>query len=397
MRDRIAWPLCVLAVVGFAAASVTRGQAPSGPSSPLVGPAEASARRGAEWLARMHDVKGRFHYGFLPSLNALMEGDNDLSQAGAAFALARAARHTRDKGHEARAAQAVLALLDQTVTDPANPEVRHTPLPSAAVNRLGAAGLLVLAVGELPAPQDDLLKKSEQLCQYVRRQQRPDGSLAVTDGGDDKADAGCATPHPGEALRGLMSSQRHHPAAWKTDVARKALAYYAPRWRAHKTTTFVPAQSAAYAEAFLRTKEKAFADFVFEMNDWLCELQYERLDPRHPEWLGGFMGWAEGKAVLAPPGAEAAAYAESLTEACRVARETADLSRFRCYSEAIERCLPFLITLQYTEANTRHFVEWYRPRLLGGFHASRRDGDLRLDDTRHAVCAMVQYLTYVAR
>jgi hypothetical protein len=347
----------------------------------------------------MNGTKGRFLYGFVPALNTVMEGDHYLRQVGAACALARAARHTRDETYAACATHTLLTLLDETVTDPADPEVRYTPLPSAAVNRLAAAGLLVLAVSELPAPQADLLKKSEQLCNYIRRQQRPDGSLDYAEG-DDKAaalDPEGVNYYPGEALCGLMRSQRHRPAAWKTDLVRTALGHYAPRWRAQKNMAFVPWQSAAYAEAYLLTKEKAFADFVAEMNDWLCGLQYDRLDPRHPQWLGGFMGWADGKAVASAPGVASASYAESLAEACRVARAAGDLPRHRRYAETLERCLQFLVTLQYTDANTQHFNPWYRQRLLGGFHASHQDGDLRIDCTQHAVCAMFQYLDHVAR
>ncbi len=453
MRNRLAWLICflVLAVGGFATFSWTRGQVPPAPqtptdtpvpglpslpslpgvavttpapvppasaplevtaaperpaektdgkpNSPLYQQVDASARRGAEWLFRMHDVKGRFHYGFVPALNVLADGDNYLRQIGAACALARAAHFTGDAGYEARATQAILALLDETVLDPSNPQLRHTPFPSGAVNRLAAAGLLVSAISELREPKDDLLEKSEQLCNFIRKQQRPDGSLNYTDGDDEKAgaDPEGVNSYPGEALHGLMRSQGRRPAAWKTELARKALAHYAPWWRAHKNMAFVPEQTAAYVEAYLLTKDKAFADFVGEMNDWLCELQHERPDPRHPEWFGGFMGWADGKPVAAPPGVASASYAESLVEACRVARETADLPRFRRYGDALERCLPFLGGLQYTEANTKHFVEWYRLRILGGFHASHQDGDLRIDYTQHAVCAMVQYLTYVAR
>jgi hypothetical protein len=285
------------------------------------------------------------------------------------------------------------------VTDPADPEVRHTPPPSAAVNRLAAAGLLVLAVSELPAPQEDLLRKADQLCNYIRRQQRPDGSLAYTDADDDRAapDPDGISLYPGAALYGLMRSQQRRPAEWKTELVRKALGYYAPWWRGHKNLAFVPWQTAAFAEAYLLTRERPFADFVNEMNDWLCELQYDRLDPGHPQWLGGFMGWADGKAVPAAPRVTSACYAEGLAEACRVARQTADLARFQRYGEALERGLQFLVTLQYTEANTQHFNPWYRQRLLGGFHTSHQDGDLRIDHAQHAVCAMIQYLSYVAR
>jgi hypothetical protein len=438
MRNGMAWLVCVLvfAVGGLATWSLTRGQTPSDPAdgSPLpkgsapaapaprpsappaagepaplippgLAPADApaggselrkqidiSARCGAEWLFRMNTLKGRFLPGFLPSVNAVMDGDDFVRQAGAALALARAARYTADKAYAARATQAVLALLDDTVAepDPAEPAVtlRHTALPSSPASCLAAAGLLVAAVNELPGPQDDLLKKSEELCAYLRKQQQADGRLDC--GGDDKSAADPATA--GAALYGLMRSQAHRPAPWKIEVARKALAYYAPCWRAHKGAAFVPWQTAAYAEAFLATKEQPFADFVNEMNDWLCQQQQDRLDPRHPEWLGGFAGPG------AAPDVTTASYAEGLAEACRVAREAADLPRHRRYSAALELSLQFLTTLQYTDANTQHFAPWYRQRsLVGGFHGSHLDGDLRLDYTQHAVCAMIQYLTYVAR
>src|SRR5262245_30456570 len=51
-----------------------------------------SAQRGADWLFRMNGVKGRFLDGHLPAVRADLEGDHYLRQAGAAMALARAAR-----------------------------------------------------------------------------------------------------------------------------------------------------------------------------------------------------------------------------------------------------------------------------------------------------------------
>jgi hypothetical protein len=438
MRTRFAWLVLALALGagGFAAWSLSQGQTPPPPPSPDAAPPPApplprlsfeapaarpaapgldvaalnplqkqmylSAQRGGDWLFRANRQDGRFVYGHLPAVNCPMEGDHYLRQVGAAFALARSARLTGNERHMARARQAVLALLGDTAVDPAHPQVRSTALPSVVVNRLASAGLLVLAINELDAPQKDLLDQSEQLCNYIRRRQRPDGSLDYADGPPETRTPAPEDPeginyYPGEALYGLMRSQRHRPAPWKTELARKAVAFYHPWWRQHKNMAFVPWQTAAYAEAYLLTKDKAFADCVFEMSDWVCGLQYDRLDPRHPLRVGGFMGYADGKPVEAPPQVSSAAYAEGLAEACRVAREAADLSRHRRYTEALERCLQFLTTLQYTEANTQHYAAWYRPQLVGGFHASDQDGNLRVDYTQHAVCAMAHYLTHVAR
>jgi len=360
-----------------------------------------SAQRGADWLQRANRPDGRFVTGYVPALRTPLEGDHYLKQAGAAFALARAARFLGDERPAAVARQAILTLLLDTTTDDAkNPPVRYTTLPSAIVNRLAAAGFLVLAINELPAPGADLLDQSDQLCNFIRGQQQADGSLSFSDARDDPNTAGNDAEgvnyYPGPALYGLARSQQHRPAAWKTEALGKALAYYQPWWRAHKNLAFVPCQTAAYTEAHLLTRERGFAEFVYEMNDWVGTLQYQQIDPRHPLWLGGFMAWADGKPQALPPQVNAAIYAEGLAQACRIARQAGDVPRYQRYRDTIERCLQFLTTLQYTEANAQHFADWYRPALLGAFHASHQDGDLRIDYTQHAVCAFFDYLDYVA-
>lgn len=353
-----------------------------------------SCQRGGEWLWRMNNAKGHFLSGYVPALSCVLDGDNYLRQAGAAFALARASRVLSEERYAARAAQAILTLLDDTVAD--DNETRHTALPSTILNRLGTAGLLVLAINELPSPQQDLLEKSEQMCNWVRRQVRADGSLRCNDAAEVNAtndeDADSINEYPGLALYAILRSQKHRPAEWKTDLARKALPYYRARWKDHRNMALVPWQTAAYTEAYVQTKEPAFAEFIYEMNDWLCGLQYDQLDPRHPLWNGGFMKWADGKAVDAAPTIDSAAYAEGLAEARRAARAGSDATRYQHYTDVLHRCLQFLVRLQYTDANTQHFEEWYRPRLVGGFHASTQDGNLRIDYTQHVLSALATYL-----
>src|SRR5262249_43333297 len=147
----------------------------------------------------------------------------------------------------------------------------------------------------------------------------------------DEPDPDGINHYPGLALYGLMLSQRHIPAAWKTEVVRKALDYYLPWWRAHKNLTLVSCQTAAYTEAYLLTRQKVFAEAVHEMNDWLCELQYVQLDRNHPLWIGGFMGFTDGKQAAIAPDAGSGCFAESLADACRVAHQAGDLPRYKRY------------------------------------------------------------------
>jgi hypothetical protein len=372
--------------------------------SPLTRQVHLCAQRGGEWLFRMNQPTGRFLPGWRPAVAQPVEDDHFVRQAGAALALARAATYFRNEGYAARARQAVLTLLAETGADPRDPHARCTQLPSSVCNRLGAAGQLLAAIHELPAPADDLLAQGEQLARFIYRQQRPDGSLAYTDAPDEAGDPDGVNHYPGLALYGLMRSLAHTPRAmkpqdqaWKFDLARKALAHYRAWWREHRHPAFAAAMIPACAELYLaskdRTKDAAAAEFCFEMADWLCSLQYVQLDPRHPHWAGGFQAFAEGRPVPSPPRAADAAYVAALVEAGRVTRQVPDLDRYPRYRDAAGRGAQFLATLQFTEANTQHFAPEYRQQyLLGGFHAANQDGDLRLDDTRQAVAALVQYL-----
>jgi hypothetical protein len=360
-----------------------------------------SARRGAEWLYRMNEVKGRFVYGYVPALHVPLDGDHFLCQAGAAFALARAARFTGEERFAARATQAALALLDETTLDKSDPQVRYTSLPPSAINRLGAAGLLVVAIHELPAPQADLLDKAEQLCNYIRRQARPDGSLACAEAGEDGKfpadDAEAILTDPGVALFGLVHSYKLRPAPWKLELAKKAIAFYRSWWNGHKDPAFACWQTAACAELYAITKDSACAEFVTETNDFLCGLQYDQIDPRRQYWYGGFMTRADGRQGETAPQIDSAAYAESLAAACGVVRAMGDVARYERYCAAFDRSFQFLLSLQYTDANTDHFAGWYREKIVGGFHASHQDGNLRIDYTQHAVSALAMYLELITK
>jgi hypothetical protein len=371
--------------------------------SPLQQHLYLSAQRGAEWLQRRQKPDGRFIYGFSPSLRQPLEEDSYLAQIEATFVLARSARffNNENAGFEAR--RALLTLLLNTTNDPKDKQIRYSIPPSTFVNRPAAAGLLLLAISELPAPpkiENDLLEAADQLASFLQRQVRPDGSVSMTEGAEQASSDGRGSDDvenfSGPALLGIVRSQKLRPMPWKLDALHKARAHYQSYWRQHKNAAMIREHSATFAEAFLLTRDNAFAEFVFEMNDWLLTQQYQNMDPARQLWTGGFMPRVEGKAVSLPPDVRSAVAAQSLADACRTARLAGDPGRLGRYKEGLESCLKFVTTMQYTEANTQHFAEWYRQMLVGGFHASSRDGDLRLDYTLHAVAAVVQYLEYVA-
>ncbi len=326
-----------------------------------------------------------------------MEGDHFLHQALAAFVLARSARFMGDDNFTVRANQTVLTLLASTTIDPATPGVRRPAQPSIICNRLAAAGFLAMTIHELPEPAPDLLVKADELCAFIRQHQRADGSFSLGDAADEDsaaADPDGVNQFVGPALFALALNQRARPAGGKVETLHKAIGYYRKWFHDHPHPDLVPWLTAACVECYVLTKDKAYADFALEMTDWLCGLQYaDAPDPRRPLWRGGFHGSAHGKGET-PPGIEAALYAQSLADACRLIRQmpAPDVQRYDRYRLALIRALHFLTTLQYTEATTMHFAASHRHLLVGGFHPSHVDGNLRVDQSAAAVSAFIQFL-----
>jgi hypothetical protein len=352
-----------------------------------------ATQRGIEWLSRdgIHQSHGRFVAGINPALGNVTEDDNFMRQAMGAFAVARAARLTGEEKYAVRAAQTILNLLAVAPKDTTDPSMRK-PLPSIPSNRVGSAAHLAMAIYELPEAAPELIQNGEELCQYLRGCVQPDGSIRCTEG-SDSGDVSAADG-AGPALASLAMSHRARPAPWKQAAVNQGLAFYRKLFRAGPNPHMIPWMTAAAVEAHLQSKDPAAAEFVFEMIDWLRKIQYDGTDRHRIAWRGGFPTVADGKVAQTAPTIETASYAMALADACRMIRQMdrADTGRFDQYRNALVGALQFVTTLQYGEENTQHFAAHFRPALVGAFHPSSTDGNLRTDHTATAVAALCQFL-----
>jgi hypothetical protein len=348
------------------------------------------------WMTRMNQSQGRFMYGYDPALRQALPGDHDLRQARGALGLAQAAKFTGDEKQAAIASQAVLTLLAATRPDPADANCRVPVHASVLCNRVGFAATVALAIYELPAADPKLLAEAEKLCEFLRRQCRPDGSVHYTDNPTDdpaKVDPDAMNEYPGLALQAVAASSRVKPAAWKTEAVKKGGEHYRAAFRARPHPLLAATVAPALAELYVQTKLPDAAAGVYELNDWLCGMQIPGNDSRVPQWAGAFRGVAAGRVTEVAPGPETGVYVQSLASACVVTRLTPDLDRHAKYKAAVSDAVQFLTGLQYGEANTRHFETTFRANMLiGGFHVSPLDGDLRIDATGTAVSGLVRYL-----
>jgi hypothetical protein len=181
---------------------------------------------------------------------------------------------------------------------------------------------------------------------------------------------------------------------WKQDAVAAGLAYFRKDFRAKPNAHMIPWMTAACVETYLRTKDSAAAEFAFEMVDWVRKLQYDGADRQHAMWRGGFMTVADGRVTQSPPTVESALYALALADCCRMIRQMdrPDAARYDQYRSSLVAALRFATTLQYGDENTQHFAAHFRPALVGAFHPSGSDGNLRTDQTAVAVAALSQFL-----
>jgi hypothetical protein len=380
----------------------TPGETPLSKFEPLAAypmPTQHAVRSvllGAGWMTRMNQSQGRFLHGYIPALRQPMEGDHDLRQALAALALAQAAKFTGDDRQAAIAAQSVLALLAGTRPDPADPNCRVPVRSSNVCNRVGFAAVLALAIYELPVQDEKLIAEAERLCEFIRKQCRPDGSVHYTDDPNvvpTQVDPAGVNDYPGFALHALAVSNRVRPAPWKAQAVGKGLEFYRGWFKAHPHPMLVATLTPAFTELYFQTRAPETASAVFEMNDWLMGLQYRTAETRHPMWAGGFKGFANGQPVETAPGFESGAYLQSLSCAYLLNRYVPDLGREARYRQATHDAVQFLTGLQYQEANTRHFADGFRASvLIGGFYLSPTDGNLRIDATAVAVSRLLRFL-----
>lgn len=379
-----------------------------------------AALRGADWLARQQRPDGSFPAGFIPCLNMALDGDHYVRQAQATLALAQAARLSGQEKWSAQAKQSVLWLLAGTVTDTQQPPGRSPRPPLVLMSRLSATGLLLAAIHELPQPANDLLDAAEELAYWVQRQQQADGTLRLGEPGlvgtlpsDINEETDPQTYGPGQALWGLAKSQTGRPQVWKLDLLRRARQpyYRIVREPSHASSNSLadgkpmaaangishPVMAiwhlAAWAEAYRHTRERPFAEYVFEVADGLLALQYT--DASKPLYMGGFVLSLADKAKSQPPDWRTAYFAWALTLAARTARLAGDQNRYTRYVLAAEGALQFLTTLQYTALNTAHFADHYQPKILGGFRTGLREGLIRAEAQQAITTALWTYLEVI--
>lgn len=179
-----------------------------------------------------------------------------------------------------------------------------------------------------------------------------------------------------DLLARLMRSFRYY-RAWHLDPA-------------NRNPAFVPWHTQAYFTLWSVTGDAELAEFIFEMNDWLVELQQWDGAP-HPDMEGRF--YARGGHFGPPHASATGVYMEGLIDAFALARRVGDSVRAERYRLALVRGLRSQLQLQFADEVDMFYVGVdQRPYVEGGVRTTVYDNRVRCDNVQHPLMALLMVL-----
>ncbi|MCW2679139.1 MAG: hypothetical protein JWM62_540 [Frankiales bacterium] len=254
--------------------------------------------------------------------------------------------------------------------------------------KLGAVALAARALVEQreQAPQPDV---ELRLRRTVDRLWRGDGSFRTWYAPADVT--GQENFYPGEALylwSGVYARDRDPEL-----LRRFMLSFgYYRAWHLreeNRNPAFVPWHTQAYFEVWQVTQDDRLRAFIFEMNDWLIDLQ---------EWEGAAQSDTAGRfydprrAHFGAPHASATGvYLEGLVDAHALAVAVGDRERAEKYRRVVVRGLRNVMQLQFDDDIDQFYVT-KKDRVRGGIRTEVYDNEIRVDNVQHNLMATLKVL-----
>ena len=312
---------------------------------------------------------GRYMYTFFPSKDYEPAEDWGLRNLNAIFVLAEIAKDQKDPVKIASVKKAVDTFA-RFIKDGHGGKWLDWPY-QRKVHSIAGTAFLMAAMVELEVPGYEETMK--QMVDAIISLQQPDGKL-LTDFNGNHRDVD-QNYYPGETLLMLMRYYKKTGYKPALEAVEKAYPFYQAFWnkKENQQGPFVPWQARAYQEAYSATKDKRYADFVFQLMDWMLKKYKPLGSDAEPGRQGALNTQFAGTGV----------YSEGLSAATRLAREIGDKERYEKYSKALRGMMGYVLGLQFKDEDT-YWVK--RPDKVRGALSMRPDNEeLRIDSTYHAI------------
>ncbi len=333
---------------------------------------EKAVTRTFEWYMRNQLEDGRYMYTYFPDKDEDPDDDWALRNLNGVFVLAEIAKD-RDDPEMIKSVRRAIETFRESLVEKNNIRYvdwkKHRPVSSIA----GTAFLLA-AMAELYDPSYD--EDMRMMADAVISLQEESGKLR-TDFYRPLKEID-QLYYPGESLLALMryyKLKKYKPAL---ETVEKAFPFYRDFWseKENKKGPFVPWQVRAYHEAWEVTGKNRYAEFVFDLTDWLIK-RYKPLGRKAGHGRAG---------AFDTQFASTAVYSEGMAQAYALALELEDSERIKTYGKVLKGNLGYLLGLQFKKEDT-YWIK--RPGKALGAVPMRPDwNELRLDAAYHAISAV---------
>ncbi|MEK6286282.1 MAG: hypothetical protein AABO57_11115 [Acidobacteriota bacterium] len=360
---------------GAANASLSSAYAPELNRGQLI----AAARAGGDYLIRMQRRDGSFHYYYDPAQDRFESRRyNIVRHAGTALSLLDLYAATRD-GRYLESSRRAITFLKTRLKSVRSGEAAYV-LDYDGKAKLGANGLALAALAkqiELDRKTADR-KSAARLANLILAMQRRDGSFESRyrlRTGDPEGIA--SLYYPGEAILGLILFYRSNGDKRLLDCARRGADYLIESQRMLGALPPDAWLMQALEALYNIGREKKYAEHSIALAEAMIADQYSESDPA---------GYSGGFGPGPPRATPAAARAEGLVAAYRVARSTGD-SRAAKIAGSLKACASFQLAQQFSVRNSTSLPN--PRRAAGGFREGLTSMKIRIDFVQHNISSLV--------
>jgi hypothetical protein len=342
---------------------------------------ERLAKTMGHWMQNQVRANGRITYKYWPSSGEESSANNMIRQFMATVCLGRLAEFYEDP--EFRALQDKNLAYNMKKFYGERTGLGYIEFDRKA--KLGAAALAALALVEHPGPHP-YEQQQAGLIALTRHLWQSDGSFRTFYFPPERNDN--QNFYPGEALLLWAALLEHADHAALREPFMKSFAFYRAWHLANRNPAFIPWHTQAYYLVWQQARDPELAAFVFEMNDWLLDVQ-EWDQAVYPDTKGRFY---DPRRPFGPPHASSTGvYLEGLIDAFALARERGDTTRAEHYRRAILRGLRSLMQLQFADDVDMFYVAKRGP-VQGGLRTTVYNNEIRIDNVQHGLMAILKIL-----